>query len=173
MLLHQLGSDKDIQKMKEQEKKWRKMIKLGNQALANDDCNKAIQWYEQALTKAERLINEAALSFQGNTNMLGWYSYACRCLVSAYQQSGKPESAQECLKKSTQKLLSILKNQSFPFMLRGKAIRECEHLFNITVEFYQSIGKPMASYIIIQQTLAEIQQHIVIMLPLKEIARRN
>lgn len=161
------------EKMKENEKQWRKMIKLGNQALAKDDCNKAIQRYEQALAKAERLINEAVLSFQGNTNMLGWYSCACRGLVSAYQQSGKPESARECLEKSIQKLLSILKNQSFPFLLRGKAIRECEHLFDITVEFYQSIGKPMASYIMIQQTLAEIQQHIATMLPLNEIARRN
>ncbi len=161
------------EKMKENEKQWRKMIKLGNQALAKDDCNKAIRWYEQALAKAERLINEAALSFQGNTSMLDWYSCACRGLVSAYQQSGKPESARECLEKSIQKLLSILKNQSFPFLLRGKAIRECEHLFDITVEFYQSIGKPMASYIMIQQTLAEIQQHIATMLPLNEIARRN
>jgi tetratricopeptide (TPR) repeat protein len=161
------------EKMEKHEKQWRKMIESGNQALANDDCNKAIQWYEQALAKAERLINEAALSFQGNTNMLGWYSCACHGLVSAYQHSGKPESAQECLGKSIQKVLSILKNPNFPFLLRGKAIRECEHLFDITVEFYQSIGKPMASYIMIQQTLTEIHQHIAHMLPLKEIARRN
>ncbi len=159
--------------MKKQYKKWSRLILLGSTNLEASNLAKAISCYERAQLMVDRLIDNTIVDFDGDIIPLTMYSDSCKVLIQTHQHAGNSAEAYLELEQAARRLLSVMKNLSYPLLIRGKAIRSLEQLFILAIHFYQSQGRPDDALTWIRACLFEIKQQITIMRPVQETVRMN
>lgn len=159
--------------MNQQHRKWSKLILLGAAALDADDITNAISYYERAQILADRLIDETIVTFDCDISPLTMYSDSCMSLVQAHQRACDSAAAHLCLEQTAQRLLAVMKNPSYPLLMRGKMIRAFEPLFGLKIQFHQDEGRLDDALAWIRGWLAQIQQQVARTRPVQEMVMMN
>lgn len=159
--------------MNQQHRKWSKLILLGAADLDADDIIKAISRYERAQILADRLIDETIVTFDGDMSPLTMYSDSCKGLVQAHQRAGDSAAAHLCLEQTAERLLAVMKNPSYPLLMRGKMIRAFEPLFGMKIQIHQAEDRLEDALGWIRDWLAKIQQQVARTRPVQEMVMMN
>jgi tetratricopeptide (TPR) repeat protein len=140
---------------------WKNHIQQGNRQIQAQLYDDAIACYEQALSIAEKILQQAT-SDLNNFEAIHLYVLSCQNLANCHLVLGQLTEAETCLLKAKSSASDIMGACQLPMELRTQAYCAFYATFKDLVKFYEALGDQDAlSEIITQsqeQALSFLQQ---------------
>jgi hypothetical protein len=121
------------------DKAWRQITEVANDAFASGDLHRAIGLYHDALDEAERLFAGASFS-NVSVPVPVIYNISCHNLAEIAERSGDEGAAEDFLVRAYDKLRASAASPETPLPFRLDCIRHLKHALSLLVQYLHRRG---------------------------------